>query len=311
MEQTDNTKTLRLSASALKTIALATMFIDHLGFTVVDRLEHMLRSDIGPTGPVTAAMRMIGRIAFILFAFLLVEGFSNTSDKRKYVTRLLAGAVISEIPFDLAAAGGYFDPWDQNIFFTLAIGFCTIWLLDLLRKKREEAGTETEENGQISVYGGRYIRSGLISLSGILIVIAGMAAAELIRCDYASMGVGLIVVFYLFRWHPARFWAALVWSFAGHILADVIGYVVSIYRYCLRTGQPFYLKNVLNAEALRINLLGSAQYRIVYTMPGILVALLMILRYNGEKGRQLPKAFYYLFYPVHLLILYLLTRIMR
>ncbi|MBP5332482.1 MAG: hypothetical protein J6Y89_11600 [Lachnospiraceae bacterium] len=46
-------------------------------------------------------------------------------------------------------------------------------------------------------------------------------------------------------------------------------------------------------------------------MPGIIVALLLILCYNGTKGRQLPKAFYYLFYPVHLTGLFIVMKILN
>ncbi|MBQ7636982.1 MAG: hypothetical protein IJS80_06705 [Lachnospiraceae bacterium] len=45
-------------------------------------------------------------------------------------------------------------------------------------------------------------------------------------------------------------------------------------------------------------------------MFGAVVAVLLICFYNGSKGRQLPKAFYYLFYPVHLLLLYFAVKVL-
>ena len=39
-----------------------------------------------------------------------------------------------------------------------------------------------------------------------------------------------------------------------------------------------------------------------------LLAFVFIFLYNGEKGRQMPKPFYYGFYPVHLLILFGIAR---
>ncbi len=38
-----------------------------------------------------------------------------------------------------------------------------------------------------------------------------------------------------------------------------------------------------------------------------LFAFFWIGLYNGRRGRQLPKAFYYGFYPVHLLLLHLVA----
>ena len=50
-------------------------------------------------------------------------------------------------------------------------------------------------------------------------------------------------------------------------------------------------------------------YTLVHCVPGAVLALILICLYNGTKGRQFPKAFYYLFYPVHLLLLYFVVRI--
>ena len=281
-----------LSASVLKTIALVAMFIDHLGGTLIYEMDNMgmfsfLYGGLSAHGIIYRVFRIVGRIAFVIFAFLLAEGYDHTTDRKKYTLRLMAGALISEIPYDLMNEGKTFDIWHQNVFFTLLIGLCTVWVMD----SRIIRGLKRGKN-----------------FACIGIILCGMLLAELVRCDYSSMGVGLIVVFYLFRWHPARFWAALAWSFIGHILVDVIGHVVGLYRYYLRIGQTFSLDRALDWYGLKINLIGFVQYRMVYTMPGIIAALLLILRYNGEKGRQFPKAFYYLFYPVHLLILYLLMR---
>ncbi|MCR5767845.1 MAG: conjugal transfer protein TraX [Lachnospiraceae bacterium] len=314
----NNTSGRWISASVLKTIAIVTMFIDHFGYSVVNRWEQSVFQDIGPQGPITAAFRMIGRIAFILFAFLLVEGFANTSNRRKYVLRLLAGAVISEVPFDLISGSGFFNIWDQNIFFTLTIGFCTIWVLDVLRSRKYtgQPGTDRPEtnraetpvvNGvsrkdRVETIGGKRTNTVVITVLEILTVITGMALAELVRCDYGCMGVGLIVVFYLFRWRSTLFWAALIWSFIGHLITDFFFYLAGLYKYSLEWGESFVFPDW---TSIRINMSMWIPSRLGYTMPGVVFALVLILRYNGEKGRQLPKVFYYLFYPVHLLLLYI------
>ncbi len=98
----------------LKIIALTTMFIDHYGA--------IFQSE-------TDIFRIIGRISFPIYCFMLVEGYFHTSNVKKYSTRLLLFAFISEIPFDLAFYNKI-SFTHQNIFFTLFIGLITIYVID-------------------------------------------------------------------------------------------------------------------------------------------------------------------------------------
>ena len=72
------------------------------------------------------ALRVIGRFAFPIFAFLLVQGFLYTRSVPRYLARLTAFALISELPFDLATGDCWYDPGHQNVFFTLATGLVTL-----------------------------------------------------------------------------------------------------------------------------------------------------------------------------------------
>lgn len=84
------------SGSTLKIIAMLSMLIDHIAAVLVDSRAYP---------ELYGAMREIGRLAFPVFCFLIVEGYFNTKNVKKYVGRLLIFGVISEIPFDLAIFG--------------------------------------------------------------------------------------------------------------------------------------------------------------------------------------------------------------
>ena len=72
-----------LSGSALKVIAVVTMLIDHIASHLL-RNGYVLINAAGFRLTLYSAMRIIDRISFPLFAFLLVEGFFKTTNKRRY-----------------------------------------------------------------------------------------------------------------------------------------------------------------------------------------------------------------------------------
>ena len=93
----------------VKWIAILTMTIDHIGAIFF---------------PEIIVFRIIGRLAFPIFCYLLVLGVESTRNARQYFVRLLIFAFISQVPFYLAF--GY-EPWESlNIFFTLALGLITL-----------------------------------------------------------------------------------------------------------------------------------------------------------------------------------------
>jgi hypothetical protein len=146
----------------LKTIALATMVIDHYGA--------IFQSGIN-------IYRIIGRIAFPVYCFLLVEGYFHTRDVKKYGKRLLLFAIISEIPFDLAFYGkiGFAH---QNIFFTLFIGLVAIYFIE-------------NKEGKYN-----FNKSLVVATAGIL--------AMVLSVDYNIMGEIYILSFYFTRNFPKK-----------------------------------------------------------------------------------------------------------
>ena len=185
-----------ITGSTLKIIAIITMLIDHIGGVVcmrmmldrgfkelIDAEETVIQEWVSANANLYGTYymcRMIGRIAFPIFAFLLVEGFLHTRDVKKYAIRLLSFALISEIPFDLAFHSKVLEFSYQNVFFTLGIGFVTLigykWV------------TEKQIQNKVTKM-----------LLQILVLMLGMLSAQFLRTDYGSMGVFVIAGLYIFR----------------------------------------------------------------------------------------------------------------
>ena len=202
----------KLTGYHLKLIALITMFIDHIAAVVIWRTyvasfrvttAMQLSGSIGDQILVWVAenqdaiytiyewMRYIGRMAFPIYCFLLVEGFLHTRNVAKYVGRLALFALISEIPFDLAIDGTWWTLEYSNVFFTLALGLLAIWALSYIEKFHEFWVEKQWEP----------ILGKILTLSAGLIVIVGVGAfAEIVlRTDYGIGGIVAIAVIYLLR----------------------------------------------------------------------------------------------------------------
>jgi hypothetical protein len=125
-----------LSGSSLKILALVCMLIDHIGAAILYEGILLPRAPIIIGTPLHKlylfyrVLRFIGRIAFPIFCFLLIQGFLYTSNRKRYVTRLGIFALISEIPFDLALNNRILEFTHQNVFFTLFIGLLILMLME-------------------------------------------------------------------------------------------------------------------------------------------------------------------------------------
>ncbi len=249
-----------LDGGMLKYFAAVIMLIDHMACVFLENAHTADGRSFMYSLPqgelLDSVLRAVGRQAFPIFCFFLVEGFLKTSSRVKYFLRLLLFAALSQFPFQksIFPRAAHFH---GSVMCTLVIGMLAIWVIDAMKlaflEKDPEEGERSEGAGVI--YAGLFV---LVSCSSVY----GLSRlAQMLRTDYSFGGVVLIVLMYIFQKYriPGLFisWAWLSW-----------------YN---------------NLE--------------LYSAP----AFFMLACYNGKRGKQ-HKYFFYLFYPAHLLILWLVRR---
>ena len=222
-----------LPQEGLKFLACAIMLLDHIGATLI------------PWG----TLRIIGRLAFPIFCFLLAEGAHYTRNPRNYLLRLGIGAILSELPFDLALFGSW--SWrHQSVMVTLLLG-----AMALLAMKRMTQ-----------------------PLLKILVLLLFACLADFMNTDYGGAGVLMIALFGLTR---ERKYGWVVQLLGMYLIC----------RWIIPEGVVWFIDRYVFIEIFAI------------------LALIPIWLYSGKKStssRAVQWAFY-LFYPVHLWILYLIS----
>lgn len=188
MEKIKNLK--GINGAQLKYIAFASMFIDHFNKAIITPFL----TGTGPMVIITTIFDILGRIAFPIFAFMVVEGFFKTKSQWKYLRNLLIFAVISEIPYDMFQSAEFVNTWSQNILWGLALGLFTIMAIDKLKayiKKRP-----------------------LWIFVSLLLVALSSLGSMLISSDYEYYAIIIIYLYYIF--------------YDKRLLASGLGYLVII-----------------------------------------------------------------------------------
>lgn len=157
------------SREGLKIVAMITMLIDHIAV-------------VGLAGGNWEVFRCIGRIAFPIFAFQIVEGFLHTSNRKKYLGFIFVFALISEIPYNLIT-GGIIYPFSQNILFTFALSIIAMNCL-------EKCCVFSKE---------KLYKNILPIIMGLLLIGLFLVVGTLTFVSYTGIGVVLIMLFYFIR----------------------------------------------------------------------------------------------------------------
>lgn len=231
---------VRLTGFQLKLLATAAMLADHIAAVVL--------IPVFDTSALTFILRAVGRLAFPLYCFLLVQGFSHTRSRGRYALRLGLFALLSELPFDLAFNGCLIELRDNNVFFTLLLSFLLLWAMDGLRAVLDR---------RLPLDGAPVLRPLLYAAGAAVLLAAAYGAARLLQADYGFAGILCVLA---------------IWLLSG---CPVLG--------------------LLCCTVILVHFYGPNSFFVLLAVPPVLLC-------GGERGRG-GKYGFYLFYPLHLLIL--------
>ncbi|MGN1412332.1 MAG: TraX family protein [Oscillospiraceae bacterium] len=208
-----------LNGNALKIVAMISMFIDHFGMIFF---------------PEVTMFRIVGRIAFPIYAFLVAEGCKYTHDRKRYFLRMFILGIVCSVVFIVAEGYIYLC-----VLITFSISILLIYLLDYVKINLK-------------------MRFPLF-IFGLLI---SFIVCHLVEVDYGFFGVLVPVMVYLSDDRPLK-----IILFAVSLIFLTISIHNDIQVYCL-------------------------------------TSLIFVALYDGTRGKLNLKMFFYLFYPLHIVLLW-------
>lgn len=243
-----------MSAFWLKMIAALTMLVDHTGMILF---------------PKTEIFRIIGRLAFPIYAYFIAEGFRYTRDRRRYMLRIFLLGLVCQIVYTFAAMELYI-----NVLLVFSLSLIVMMCAEGV--KRAARGEDNFAREMIK----RLAKTQADKKSEIIISVATAAAAVLavawfcsaVEVDYGFWGVMLPVFAFIF---DEKYPRLALFSLGLFIL-------------CVH----YYSGGLI------------IQYYSLISIP-------LLLCYNGSRGKIRMKYFFYVFYPAHLLILYLISMLIQ
>lgn len=219
-----------LNGNQLKLIALVSMTIDHIG---VQLLPHV------------TILRIIGRLALPIFAYMIAQGCRYTRNKGRYLLQLFAVGFVCQVVYFFAMGSLY-----QCIFVTFSLSVCGIYLLEFAKKQK-------------IMFCGFLCSVSLAVIYFLTDILPLLLPGTDFRIDYGFAGVLLPVLIYLGKNQKQQ------------LLMTLIGVVLLALQ------------------------LGGIQWIALAAVP--LLAL-----YDGTRGKAKLKYLFYIYYPAHLVALYLL-----
>lgn len=234
---------LPLSGNMLKILAALFMTIDHIGLLFF---------------PHESVFRIVGRLAFPIFAFMIAEGARYTKNRLKYFLQIFILGVICQIVYYIA---------DGSLYMCILITFSLSLLILFALKEFKIALFEKERSGK------------RIALTSFLLI--GAVALAYIACEYLEIDYGfggvLCPVF------------ASIFDFHGVAVPEKVRILDRAWVRVLTLGLGVLIHALTSSLKIQIY---------------ALYAIILLMLYSGERGKYKMKYFFYLFYPLHLVLLY-------
>lgn len=261
-----------MSSFCLKLIATFAMTLDHIAMCIgqAGLLEIFPLLSLRESSLLIKSMWTLSRIAFPVFAFLLAEGATHTRNMPKYIKRISLTAIISEPIYYFA-----FTPLDRTFegFFSsiLRLNFKNVFFTLAIGAFLIYCCqlAETKKSKQTTIY-------------TFTIVVFLSIAASFINANYGFMGILLIMAMYHLKGKSQKILFIIVWSLGIYIFGQAF------------TGFGFRWTQVSSLS--------------IAECVGSMSSILLILFYNGNRGKPVKWSFY-IYYPVHLILLITLRSI--
>jgi hypothetical protein len=263
-----------MTSTALKVLALVFMFIDHLGEFIPGIPE---------------VFRWIGRISAPLFFFTMVWGFFYTHDRKKYLIRMyLFGLGMAAM--DLSLNFLFTDAYSQlrnNIFVTLLLSGLIVAIIEKFMANKKE--------------GIKWLI--LFLLLQMVSTILCFAANKYIGLPNIDLAVGAVLPNVLFNEGSYDFvmLGVLLYFVRKKKSSLAIGYITFCIAELIWAALAFWVATggEVTSEMLFLN---NYQWVMIFALP-------FMLMYNGKKGKGM-KYLFYIFYPGHIVILFLIGNLL-
>ncbi len=271
---------------ALKIIALLTMLIDHIGAIFF---------------PEQLLWRTIGRIAFPIFSWQLVEGFVHTSSRSKYALRLFLFGCVSQVPYMFLNPDIIMHPLHINIIFQLFSGIVLLFAADKAGNAIRSIPRKRLPNIILSFF--------WVAVSLILVATPDILNAwnPEFLFSYGSYGQLMFLVFYRFRSSPTKLalaylgmsWFHAVEQYPLWDLRSSAGGFAGI-----QTLLTFWCSPVTVLTTALWSLQSLPTFSDVFFQARSIMVLPIIWIFENRPGKlRLNRWVAYWFYPVHIAIL--------